>query len=94
MQKEKFELGRILMTKGINDKVADDGEFARFITDSLKRHADGDWGDLGEADREENELSLKEGFRLFSAYQHRGGKIWIITEADKSATTISFPDEY
>ena len=60
----------------------------------LARHLAGDWGDLCEEDKAENELSLKEGFRLLSAYETEIGKIWIITEADRSVTTILFPSEY
>lgn len=94
MGETKFQLGQVVWTKGVNDKVADDEEFAKLVFDSLKRHANGDWGDLCEGDKQENELSLKEGFRIFSAYQHKEEKIWIITEADRSATTILFPEEY
>ena len=94
MPKANFPLGQIYMTRGVNDKVADDGTFAKFVWHSLKRHANGDWGDLCEEDRRENELSLTKGFRLLSAYQNEGQKIWIITEADRSATTILFPEEY
>ena len=92
----KFRLGRLLMTRGVNDKVAEDTEFARFVMESLKRHARGDWGDLSKDDKTENELALKEeNLRLFSAYESPNlPKIWIITEADRSATTILFPDEY
>jgi hypothetical protein len=92
----KFRLGRLMMTRGVNDKVAEDTEFARFVTESLKRHARGDWGDLGKDDKTENELALKEeNLRLFSAYESPNlPKIWIITEADRSITTILFPDEY
>jgi len=90
----KFRLGQILMTRGINDKVADDEKFAKFVVDSLRKHANGDWGDLCEEDRQENALSLREGFRLLSAYQYNGEKIWIVTEADRSATTVLFPEEY
>jgi len=82
------------MTAGVNDKVADDEGFAKFAWESLKRHANGDWGHLCQEDKEENELSLREGFRILSAYEHDGEKIWIITEADRSATTILFPEEY
>jgi len=90
-----FALGRLLMTRGVNDLVAERMDFARFVTESLNRHRKGDWGDLGDEDRNENELSLKAGYRLFSAYEAEGlPKIWIITEADRSATTILFPDEY
>jgi hypothetical protein len=55
----------------------------------------GDWGDLDEEDRRENERSLEDGCRLLSAYHLRDGtKIWIITEADRSATTLLLPSEY
>jgi len=61
----------------------------------LRRHNGGDWGELDEHDSVENELSLQHGFRLLSAYTLRSGvKIWIITEADRSSTTILLPCEY
>lgn len=95
-QQGKFPLGQTVMTRGIADRVATDVNFAEFTMASLKRHANGDWGDLCEDDKKENELALKQGnLRLFSAYQHPWlPKIWIITEADRSATTILFPEEY
>jgi len=74
--------------------VADDERFAKFVFDSLKRHANGDWGDLIDGDKQENELSLKEDIRIFSAYQFKEEKIWIITNADRSTTTVLFPEEY
>ena len=93
--KTQFETGRILMTRGVNDRIADDPEFSKFVLKSLARHISGDWGDLSREDKSENELSLREGFRLLSAYEIDGHpKIWIITEADRSATTILFPEEY
>lgn len=93
--KVSFPLGRLVWTRGVNELVAESRLFAGFVFDSLARHRKGDWGDLGEEDKQENELSLKEGFRLLSAYEAEGlPKIWIITEADRSATTILFPDEY
>ncbi len=83
------------MTRGVNDQVAENEAFAKFVMSSLARHRKGDWGNLGDEDKQENELSLKEGYRLLSAYESDGlPKIWIITEADRSATTILFPDEY
>ena len=94
MAKVKFSLGQLLMTRGVNDKMAQDDGFAKFVYNSLKRHASGDWGDLCHEDIQENELSLKEGFRLLSAYKNEEEKIWIITEADRSSTTILFPKEY
>jgi len=92
----KFQLGRTMMTAGVNDQVADDSKFAKFVTESLARHATGDWGDMSQEDKAENDLALKAGdLRIFSAYEKPGlPKVWIITEADRSATTILFPDEY
>ncbi len=75
--------------------MAENTAFAKFVVESLVRHATGDWGNLSAEDKEENDLSLKQGLRLFSAYENEGlPKIWIITEADRSATTVLFPDEY
>jgi hypothetical protein len=52
-------------------------------------------GRIGEADRQENQLALSAGFRLFSVYRaNHGGKFWIITEADRSATTVLLPEDY
>ena len=90
----KFRLGQIFMTRGVNDRVANNEKFAKFVFNCLQRHTSGDWGDLCEEDRNENELSLKQGFRILSSYHTRVYKIWIITEADRSATTILFPQEY
>jgi hypothetical protein len=61
----------------------------------LARHAARDWGELGQEDIRENEYSLAHGFRLLSSYTTAAGeKLWIITEADRSATTLLLPDEY
>ena len=60
----------------------------------LSRHVTGDWGDLGEEDKQENELSVRKGFRILSAYGKGDRKLWVITEADRSVTTILRPDDY
>jgi len=61
----------------------------------LSRHLRGDWGDLDEEDKTENELSLKYGLRLLSSYQvSESEKLWVITEADRSVTTLLLPEEY
>ena len=61
----------------------------------LFRHQTGDWGELDEEDSAQNELSLEHGYRLLSAYAlTTSAKIWIITEWDRSATTILLPEEY
>lgn len=64
------------------------------ITSGLKRHAAGDWGDVSEEDRAANERALLHGGRLFSAYHEGDAKYWIITEADRSETTLLLPDDY
>jgi hypothetical protein len=61
----------------------------------LARHVHGDWGELSEEDRLQNELAVLLGLRLLSSYPlPTGGKVWVITEADRSATTILLPDDY
>ena len=61
----------------------------------LARHVNGDWGDLSVEDLAANELAVLTGKRLLSSYaMPGGGKVWIITEADRSATTVLLPDEY
>lgn len=83
-------LGRLLATPGALREVPND-EMAR----ALSRHQRGDWGEVCEADRQENELSYEKGFRLLSVYRTASGtKFWVITEADRSATTVLLPEEY
>ena len=91
----RFPLGKAIWTRGVNDRLAEDANFAKFVLDSLKRHANGDWGDLGQEDKDSNDSALNDGSRLLSAYEHNGlPRIWIITEADRSVTTVLFPEEY
>jgi len=88
-------MGQLAFTCGVNDKVANSEAFSRFVRESIGRHANGDWGDLCDEDKQANEAAVKNGSRLFSAYEHQGlPKIWVITEGDRSATTVLFPDEY
>jgi len=94
---KRFEFGRLVITRGINDRMADDANFAGFVVRSLHRHGKGDWGDMDALDKAENELSVDKYLRLFSAYDRPcppSDRIWIITEADRSTTTVLFPDEY
>jgi hypothetical protein len=91
----KFQMGRIVLTREVYEWAIVNGGFYQFVMGSLKRHASGDWGNLDPEDKKQNELALKDGSRLQSAYEHwKFPKIWIITEADRSVTTILFPDEY
>ena len=92
---QKFCLGRQFLTRGVNELVAKNLDFAWFVTDCLKRHAAGDWGNLDHEDKNRNEMALEEGSRVFSAYiMEVLPKIWIITEADRSSPTVLFPSEY
>ncbi len=87
-----FTLGQVVATPGALAALASSGQTSEAL---LTRHAQGDWGDLGEEDRQENDRSLVRGLRLVSAYALPDGtKLWIITEADHSATTLLLPDEY
>ncbi|RIK08257.1 MAG: hypothetical protein DCC49_09260 [Acidobacteria bacterium] len=87
-----FSLGRIVATPGALEALERVGKSP---ADILARHQRGDWGDLTDDDRRENEFSLGRHLRLFSAYHlDRDVKIWIITEADRSATTILLPSDY
>ena len=89
-----FKLGRMLMTAGISAAVKEDAEFDSEIAKCLLRHSTCDWGDLCEEDSLLNDDALISGDRILSAYKTTKGKVWIITEADRSATTILFPSEY
>ena len=88
----RFALGQTFITPGAEEAIQIAGQTE---IEFLRRHMSCDWSELSEDDIQENELSLKEGFRLLSAYQTgKGQKLWIITEADRSATTILLPSEY
>ena len=85
-----FTLGQTLITPQARDTLHPED-----ILGAIGRHASGDWGDVCDEDRQENEYSLSQYLRLFSVYHDRNGtKFWIITEADRSATTLLLPEEY
>ena len=85
-----FTLGQTVITPGALDTLHPED-----VRDAIGRHARGDWGDCCEADAAENEFALGKRLRLFSIYHDRQGtKFWIITEADRSATSILLPEDY
>jgi hypothetical protein len=91
-KKPRFALGQVVATPGALEalKAADDDPATY-----LQKHVTGDWGDLPAEDKRENEFSVNRQLRLLSAYHLTNGtKIWIITEADRSATTLLLPSEY
>lgn len=87
--KRRFDIGDLVATPG-----------ALAIVDHLKigellaRHVSGDWGDLGDDDKAENEFAIGKYLRIFSSYNTENGKVWIITEADRSSTCVLTPSEY
>ena len=91
-----FNIGRVVITSGVDALMDEDDKFMDFVGDSFCRHCKCDWGDLCEEDKEMNENALKNGDdRLFSKYNYDGDtSIYIITEWDGSVTTILFPEEY
>lgn len=91
-QQPRFPLGQTVATPGALKALTAAGQTPAEL---LRRHIKGDWGDLAEEDMAENELSLKEGFKILSSYALKTGVVvWVITEADRSATTLLLPEEY
>ena len=87
-----FSLGQIVGTPGALEALSEAQEEP---LDFLARHVTGDWGELDEEDKAQNNFSVKNNLRILSAYTLQSGeKIWLITEADRSATTILLPSEY
>jgi hypothetical protein len=84
-------LGRVVATPGALKLLSEIGEDP---FDFLARHETGDWGELCAFDRRQNEIALRDGNRVLSSYNVPVGRIWIITEADRSVTTILLPEEY
>lgn len=92
LQSHRFPLGRVLATPGALEALEKAGQQPQ---EFLDRHAKGDWGEVDSQDAEENEFSLQRGFRLLSSYTtNAGDRLFIITEADRSATTLLRPEEY
>ena len=94
-KRELFPIGNTLMTRGVQMLLDENTLVPKLITDDLiSRHASGDWGDVDAEDSETNDRAVKNGDRLVSSYTVSGEKVWIITEADRSSTTMLLPSEY
>ena len=89
----RFALGRVVMTRGIHALVTT-GQVNPIPL--LRRHVSGDWGDMSEPDKRQNDCAVRGGDdRIMSSYKlSESLKIWIITEWDRSVTTILLPSEY
>ncbi len=87
-----FPLGQIVATPGALAALETAGQDGR---EFLRRHVCGDWGDLSEEDRKENDFSVTRSLRILSVYQlTTSERLWVITEADRSSTTLLLPSEY
>jgi len=84
-------LGRVVATPGALKLLT---EARTHPFEYLTRHAAGDWGELCAFDRRQNEMALREGYRVLSSYDVSAERVWVITEADCSLTTILLPEEY
>lgn len=90
MASKQFPLGQIFITSNAQRTLNEPD-----VLQGLIRHAVGDWGDVDAEDKRTNNEALKKGYRLLSSYKDsKGTKFWIITEADRSVTTILLPEDY
>lgn len=97
--KPKLQTGQVVTTVGVSKFMATSLEFCKFINESLQRYLKADWGDCDEEDRERCNAALTEGGMLMGVYNNKNSAslpetIWIITEWDRSVTTILLPEEY
>jgi len=86
-----FLLGHLVATAGVNAHLTNNGIDP---TPSIRQHHCGLWGDVPPEDAQENDFSVLNGLRVLSSYQMAGERVWIITEADRSSTTLLMPGEY
>ena len=87
----KFKIGQLVITRGINVRMDKDLEFCKFIFDSIVRYRNCDWGNIPYEDKKMNDSAVKNNDdRIVARYNN----IYIITEYDRSSTTILFTDEY
>ena len=97
MADQLFPLGRITMTTNLQGQIqeANPEGWEAELQDLIRRHVSGDWGCLDDEDKRENQISLERGSRIFSAYNASENiRVWVITEADRSCTTVLLPDDY
>ena len=97
MPAQLFSLGRVVMTTNLQHKLTEtlSQGWDQELKAMMDRHVSGDWGDLGEFNRQQNDRALKKGGRIFSAYYASDGtNVWVITETDRSYTTVLLPEDY
>lgn len=86
--------GNLYATRGIADQMEKDKQFEQEVLNAFHRYTRYDWGDLCASDKAINDAAVEGADRVLAAYHTSAGVIWIITEWDRSATTILFPNEY
>ena len=97
MNTPHFSLGNVVSTRTVYDWADSDPVRHKELYTCLARHADGDWGDVHPGDQGLNDAALQDGDRLLSVYplsDPDNPVLWIITEADRSVTTLLFPEDY
>lgn len=90
-----FTLGMCVATKAVNEEMKENLQFRMDVYTALERYRNGDWGATCPEDAAKNDEAMKNGNdRKFAVYETSKGKIWIITEHDRSSTTVLFPEDY
>ena len=89
-----FDLGMIVKTHGINTVMKENEKFKYEVLSFLARYMSQDWGNLCDSDKKENDKALLDNNRILACYKSKEGEVYIITEADRSVTTIMFASEY
>lgn len=93
----KFEIGKLTVTREVNERMQNDEQFHCFVIDSIRRYCTCDWGNVSENDKKANTAAICAGDeRVLAAYINKElkTKIWILTADDRSITTVMFPHEY
>lgn len=90
----RLETGKCLISRGLANSISENPSFAKEVRDSFNKYVNGDWGDLSEDDKVANENALIYGDRILATYNTSIEKIYIITEWDRSYTTLMFASEY
>lgn len=96
MTGKKFDLGQIVVTEDVDKKMKEDRSFRVFVQVSIGKYVHRDWGQTSDEDAKANNRAIQNGERIRAVYKQprTDTTIWIITEADRSVTTIMFPDKY
>ena len=94
-----FKLGQLVATRGVDERMRKDRIFAAFVSKAIRLYQQCDWGDTCKEDKASNDYAVDNGERILAVYKQDSSvreplTIWIITEWDRSATTILFPEEY